>query len=319
LAKGNNVCVFDKYTYCSNYEALKNFDSVDQLDLVVGDLSDQNLLLSTILRVRPNFVINFAAETHVDKSIIDPSAFMYTNIIGTYNILEALRKSVDNGTLSSDCFLLHVSTDEVYGSADHGETFVENSPYAPNSPYSASKASSDHLVRAWNKTFGLNVITTNCANNYGPFQYPDKLVSLTIKNLMEGLTIPVYGNGLQVRNWIFVADHVDALNQLIARKDFGETYNIGSAVELTNIELIKAAFNAVKACGLLAPSFRNLDSAPIKFVTDRPGHDKRYSISSEKLRLRTGWEEKETIDLGLMKNVRWIEQNKNYSWGSKPI
>ena len=310
--------MFDKYTYCSNYEALKKLECGNQLDLVDGDLVDQDSVLAVMLRFCPDVIINFAAETHVDKSILNPSDFIQSNIVGTYNILEALRKSFNSGDFNADCFFFHVSTDEVYGSADKGEVFLESTPYAPNSPYSASKASADHLVRAWNKTFGLNVITSNCSNNFGPYQYPDKLVPLTIKNLMHGLKIPVYGNGLQVRNWLYVSDHVDAINALIERRDFGETFNIGSEVELTNIELIDSVFSAVKACDLLGKPFKNLESAPIEFVDDRLGHDKRYSISSEKLRLRTGWREKETLLSGLVKTVKWIKDNEDYCWGSKP-
>ncbi len=317
MKKGqNDVLVFDKLSYCSNLSGLNKYVRDRRLSFVKGDICDRKKLREVFEMFCPTIVVNFAAETHVDRSIGAPSDFIQTNIIGTYNILETTREMIATKTINERCFILNISTDEVFGSAKNGRVFYENSPYLPNSPYSASKAASDHLVRSWYKTFSLNVITTNCANNFGPYQYPDKLVPLTIKNFREGKPVPVYGEGLQIRNWLYVEDHVKALNKIISNPEFGETFNIGSETEVQNLKIIETIFQQMKTRGLLNNRFKSLQTAPILHVDDRMGHDFQYSIASTKICDKYGWEPKMSFEKGISATIEWYCQNPLYAWGT---
>ena len=296
----------DKLTYAAN---LRNLEKVEQLTnycFEKGDIGDYKCVERIFEEYKPDLVINFAAESHVDRSILGPADFIDANIIGTFNLLEACRKYWAN---NDDKLLLHVSTDEVYGSLGETGNFTEQTAYDPSSPYSASKAASDHLVRSYNRTYGLPSIITNCSNNYGPFQFPEKLIPLMILNMLESKELPVYGKGENIRDWLYVEDHCQAIWLAIEKGIPGETYNIGSNNEWKNIDLV------YKICETLA---EELEQDPeqykklIKFVQDRPGHDLRYAINSDKIKSELGWEPMENFTSGLRKTVQWYLSNKQW-------
>ena len=310
----NSVINVDKLTYAGNLENLKEIHSSKRYFFEKVDICDYDSIFSIFLKYEPDIVMHLAAESHVDRSIQGPSDFIETNIFGTYNLLEASRKySPIFYEKTGKSFLFHhVSTDEVYGDLPHPDDnssamtklFTEKSHYAPSSPYSASKASSDHLVRAWSRTYGLRTVITNCSNNYGPYQMPDKLIPLCIKKVFKSEPIPVYGSGQQIRDWLYVDDHAAAL-YLIATSDLAnETFNIGGHNELRNIEVIQAICNIMQEVLSPKSDIKNFEEL-ITFVDDRPGHDLRYAIDSEKIRKKFGWQPKETFDSGLKKTILW--------------
>ncbi|HEX4523826.1 MAG TPA: dTDP-glucose 4,6-dehydratase [Casimicrobiaceae bacterium] len=293
----------DKLTYAGNLGSLAALKDDSGHHFVRADIGDRATIDALLAAHRPRAIVNFAAESHVDRSIHGPAAFIDTNIVGTFALLEAARaywSSLPEPERSGFRFL-HVSTDEVYGSLAPGaDGFCETTPYAPNSPYSASKAASDHLVRAYHHTYGLPTLTTNCSNNYGPLQFPEKLIPLMIVNAIAGKPLPVYGDGKNVRDWLYVGDHCAAIRTVLARGAPGETYNIGGNAEKTNIEVVHTL------CRILAELRPGRDyAAQISFVRDRPGHDRRYAIDSSKIRSELGWTPRETFDSGLARTVRW--------------
>lgn len=303
---GEPVVNLDKLTYAGSRENLVGLAGDGRHHFVCGDIGDANLLATLLTTHRPRAVLNFAAESHVDRSIRSPEAFLQTNVMGTFYLLEAVRDywSALEDTERREFRFLHVSTDEVYGSlAPDAPAFTEQHPYAPNSPYSASKAASDHLVRAYHHTYGLPVLTTNCSNNYGPFQFPEKLIPLMIANALAGKPLPIYGDGRQVRDWLYVADHCRAIRQVLAQGVPGETYNIGGNCERTNLEVVGAI------CDLLDELRPRQDgtsySSQLTFVADRPGHDHRYAIDAGRISAELGWRPEETLESGLRKTVRW--------------
>ncbi|HTL13802.1 MAG TPA: dTDP-glucose 4,6-dehydratase, partial [Thermomonas sp.] len=297
-------------TYAGNRDTLASIEHDPNHVFVHGDIGDRALVARLLAEHRPDAVVNFAAESHVDRSIDGPAAFIQTNVVGTLALLEAVRdhwKGLEGGA-KDDFRLLHVSTDEVYGSLGETGKFTEDTPYAPNSPYSASKAASDHLVRAFHHTYGLPVLTTNCSNNYGPYHFPEKLVPLVIAKALAGEPLPVYGDGRQVRDWLFVADHCEAIRTVLAKGRVGETYNVGGNAEKQNIEVVKAI------CALLDARRPREDGLPresqITFVADRPGHDRRYAIDASKLRDELGWEPKYSFERGIAETVDWYLGNQ---------
>ena len=303
----------DKLTYAGNLESLADVCEHPQYSFIQGDIADQTLVKGLLHRYRPQVVVNFAAESHVDRSIEGPQDFIQTNIMGTFHLLEMVRsywnedlKNQENGFR-----FLHISTDEVYGSLGKTGYFTEMTHYAPNSPYSASKASSDHLVRAYFHTYGLPTLTTNCSNNYGPYQFPEKLIPLMILNALEGKSLPVYGDGQNIRDWLYVLDHCSALKTVIERGKIGETYNIGGNNEKSNLEVVYTL------CDLLNELSPRLDEVSyrqqIRFVKDRPGHDQRYAIDSTKLQTTLQWQPEETFATGLRKTVQWYLENRVWS------
>lgn len=293
----------DKLSYASNLDALASVVNNPRYHFEQIDICDAATIQQLFTRYQPDAVIHLAAESHVDRSIAGPAPFIQTNIIGTYILLETARHYWESG--QTGFRFLHVSTDEVYGDLQHGDAlFTEQNPYAPSSPYSASKAASDHLVRAWYRTYGLPVLITNCSNNYGPFQYPEKLIPLMILNALAGRALPVYGNGCQVRDWLHVEDHARALCLVLETGTTGETYNIGGRNQKTNIEVVETI------CELLAElapgrSGRANYKDLITFVSDRPGHDQRYAIDAGKIERELGWSPMETFETGLRKTVEW--------------
>jgi dTDP-glucose 4,6-dehydratase len=306
---GGQVVNLDKLTYAGNRGNLAHLPA-DSYELVVGDIGDRALVGRLLAERRPEAVINFAAESHVDRSIHGPAEFIRTNIVGTFNLLEALRSHVSglSATELAAFRFLHVSTDEVYGSLGPGEApFSETTPYAPNSPYSASKASSDHLARAYHHTYGLPVLTTNCSNNYGPFQFPEKLVPLMILNGLSGKPMPVYGDGLQVRDWLHVQDHAQALMAVLRRGRVGTTYNIGGRAEMANMEVVEAI------CSLLDELAPDPKIGPrrslITHIADRPGHDRRYAVNPDRISAELGFEPRHDFASGLRETVRWYLDN----------
>lgn len=306
----NKVINLDKLTYAGNPNNLLDFEIDERYTFIQGDICDQQIVNKIFDNYNPDIVINFAAESHVDRSIDGPADFIQTNIIGTSVLLqEALQyyKKL-TGEKSSGFRFHHVSTDEVFGSLGEEGFFTEETPYDPSSPYSASKASSDHLVRAWHRTFGLPVIISNCSNNYGPFQFPEKLIPLMILNCLEEKPLPIYGKGENIRDWLYVEDHCDAIHTIIEEGVIGETYNVGGNNEIKNIEIVKTI------CGILdevspaknGKSYKEL----ITFVTDRPGHDFRYAIDSSKLKNELSWSPKETFESGIRKTIDWYFENQ---------
>ena len=305
----------DKLTYAGNLDTLKNIESNNRYFFEKEDICSLKSMSDILNKHKPNIIIHLAAETHVDRSIDTPEQFINTNIYGTYSMLEAAKKYWNNlSEIKKNQFkFLHVSTDEVYG--DLGNTnlyFTEKTPYAPSSPYSASKAGSDHLVRAWKRTFKLPTLITNCSNNYGPYQFPEKLIPLTILNALEGKNLPIYGNGKQIRDWIFVEDHAGALIEVAINGKVGETYNIGGYNEIQNIDVVK---NICKIMDRVAPSklqsVKNYEKL-ITFVEDRAGHDLRYAIDSSKVFKELNWKPKETFLSGLKKTVNWYLNNLDW-------
>jgi dTDP-glucose 4,6-dehydratase len=302
---GEPVLDLDALTYAGNLENLAALEGDARHVFVRGDIRDRSLLASLFATHRPRAVVHLAAESHVDRSIEGPDAFIGSNVEGTFALLEAARahwSSLDASERAAFRFL-HVSTDEVYGSLSPGDAPVrETRAYAPNSPYSASKAASDHLVRAWHHTYGLPVVTTNCSNNYGPFQFPEKLIPLTIVNALAGLPLPVYGDGLQVRDWLYVTDHCAALRTALERGRSGETYNIGAWNERANIEIVRSICALLDA---LHPDPAGPHARLIEHVSDRAGHDRRYAIDAGKIERELGWRPAETLESGLARTVRW--------------
>ncbi len=302
---GEPVINLDALTYAGNRESLKSLDGDARHIFVHGDITDRAMLDSLLVKHQPRAVVHFAAESHVDRSIQGPGAFVKTNVEGTFTLLEAVRGywSAMEASRKSAFRFHHVSTDEVYGSLGPGDpAFTETHPFEPNSPYSASKAGSDHLVRAWHHTYGLPVVTTNCSNNYGPYHFPEKLIPLMIVNALAGKALPVYGDGLQVRDWLYVKDHCSAIREVLARGRLGETYNVGGWNEKPNIEIVKTV------CALLdelRPDAAGSYSRLITYVKDRPGHDRRYAIDARKLERELGWKPAETFETGIRKTVRW--------------
>lgn len=311
-ATGEPVVNLDALTYAGNLESLKSLDGDARHIFVQGDIGDRTLVDRLLAEHQPRAIVHFAAESHVDRSIHGPGAFVQTNVNGTFTLLEAARGywMQLQGAAKEAFRFHHVSTDEVYGSLGPTDApFTETHPYEPNSPYSASKAASDHLVRAWHHTYGLPVVTTNCSNNYGPYHFPEKLIPLMIVNALAGKPLPVYGDGQQVRDWLYVKDHCAAIREVLARGQLGETYNVGGWNEKPNIEIVKTV------CALLdelkpdpAGSYARL----ITYVTDRPGHDRRYAIDARKLERELGWKPAETFETGIRKTVRWYLDNTDW-------
>ena len=311
----NDILNIDSLTYAGNLESLDQIKSSSNYRFKKLDISEFDKVKDIVLEYQPDSIIHLAAESHVDRSIEDPSSFMHTNILGTYNLLEACRYHLKLLKIDRQKKFRfhHVSTDEVYGDLDaHEKPFTENYPYSPSSPYAASKASSDHLVRAWGRTFDIPYLITNCSNNYGPYHFPEKLIPNTILNALNGKPISVYGDGNQIRDWLYVDDHAEALSIVVSDGKVGETYNIGGYNEKTNLEVVESICILLEE---LAPSkpnnisfFRDL----IEFVSDRPGHDKRYAIDAAKITKDLGWIPSETFESGLRKTVIWYLENNQW-------
>jgi len=306
----------DKLTYAGNLVTLEPLKQDSRHVFVHGDIGDKELLTKLLKEHQPRAIVNFAAESHVDRSIHGPAEFVQTNIVGTFNLLECARaywSGLDESKKASFRFH-HVSTDEVYGSLSAtAPAFTETHSYEPNSPYSASKAASDHLVRAWFHTYGFPVVTTNCSNNYGPYHFPEKLIPLVILNALNSKLLPIYGDGQQVRDWLYVGDHCSAIREVLAKGKLGETYNIGGWNEKANIDVVKTI------CGILDELKPRTDGKSyadqIAFVTDRPGHDRRYAIDASKLKRELGWRPAETFDTGIKKTVQWYLDNSAWIEG----
>lgn len=304
------VVNIDKLTYAGNIESLSSVMEDSRHFFVQGDIGDEGLIAELLEKYQPRAIINFAAESHVDRSIHGPEDFVQTNIVGTFRLLEVVRRYwMQLETNAKETFrFLHVSTDEVYGSLNKGEpAFSETHRYEPNSPYSASKASSDHLVRSYHHTYGLPVVTTNCSNNYGPYQFPEKLIPLMIVNALQGKALPIYGDGQQIRDWLYVKDHCSAIRRVLEEGVIGETYNVGGWNEKPNLEIVHTI------CALLdelQPRASNKSySDQITFVTDRLGHDRRYAIDARKIERELGWKPAETFETGIRKTLQWYLDN----------
>jgi dTDP-glucose 4,6-dehydratase len=304
------VLNLDKLTYAGNLDNLTSLTDDPRHIFVQGDIGDFELVRRLLAEYQPRAVLNFAAESHVDRSIHGPEDFIQTNVVGTFHLLEAVRAywSGLEGDAKSDFRLLHVSTDEVYGSLEKtAPPFNENNRYEPNSPYSASKAASDHLVRAYHHTYGLPVLTTNCSNNYGPYHFPEKLIPLVIHNALHGKPLPIYGDGQQIRDWLYVKDHCTAIRRVLAAGQLGETYNVGGWNEKPNIEVVNTI------CSILDELKPRTDgesfNTQITYVKDRPGHDRRYAIDASRLEKELGWKPAETFESGIRKTVQWYLDN----------
>lgn len=311
-ATGEAVVNLDKLTYAGNLETLKSLEGDARHLFVRGDICDRALVAGLLAEHKPRAIVHFAAESHVDRSIDGPGEFVRTNVEGTFSLLEAARAywgGLDEAARSAFRFH-HVSTDEVYGSLGPEDApFAETHPYEPNSPYSASKAASDHLVRAWYHTYGLPVVTTNCSNNYGPYHFPEKLIPLMIVNALAGKPLPIYGDGMNVRDWLYVTDHCSAIRAVLAGGRLGETYNIGGWNEKPNVDIVKTI------CALLdelRPDPAGSYSRLISYVKDRPGHDRRYAIDARKVERELGWRPAETFESGIRKTVEWYLANPGW-------
>jgi dTDP-glucose 4,6-dehydratase len=303
----DRVINLDALTYAGNLENLAGLEGNDNYRFVQGSIDDARLVKTLFADEAVDTVINFAAESHVDRSSTGPVAVLQTNIHGTFTLLEAARSAWQGE--QDTCRFLHVSTDEVYGSLGPDDTpFTEQTPYAPNSPYSASKAASDHLVRAWFHTYGLPVLTTNCSNNYGPYQFPEKLIPLVIMNALEGKPLPVYGDGKNIRDWLYVEDHCRGIDAVLNQGITGETYNIGGCNEWTNIDIVKRVCQTLDT---LHPA-DNPRETLISYVKDRPGHDRRYAIDSGKLMRSLGWAPEHRFEEGIVKTVQWYLENPGW-------
>ena len=307
---GEPVLNLDKLTYAGNLHNLDSLQGDARHVFVQGDIGDHALLDRLLAEHKPRAIVNFAAESHVDRSIHGPEDFIQTNVVGTFRLLDAARQywSALPAIKKEEFRFLHVSTDEVYGTLAPGDAaFTENHRVEPNSPYSASKAASDHLVRAWHHTYGLPVLTTNCSNNYGPLHFPEKLIPLMIVNALAGKSLPVYGDGLQIRDWLYVRDHCSAIRRVLEAGRPGETYNVGGWNEKPNIDIVKTI------CALLDELRPRADGASyaqqITYVRDRPGHDRRYAIDARKIERELGWKPAETFDTGIRKTVQWYLDN----------
>ncbi|WP_139657551.1 dTDP-glucose 4,6-dehydratase [Pseudomonas shirazica] len=314
LASSNEPVVnLDKLTYAGNLQTLSSLQGDKRHIFVRGDIADSRLVATLLKTHQPRAIVNFAAESHVDRSIHGPEDFIETNIVGTFRLLEAVRAywgGLDEPARKAFRFL-HVSTDEVYGSLAAGEpAFTETHQYQPNSPYSASKAASDHLVRSYHHTYGLPVLTTNCSNNYGPYHFPEKLIPLMIVNALAGKPLPVYGDGQQIRDWLYVKDHCSAIRRVLEAGKTGEVYNVGGWNEKPNLEIVN------RVCALLDELRPRADGKPyaeqITYVTDRPGHDRRYAIDARKLERELGWKPAETFETGIRKTVAWYLDNQEW-------
>ena len=308
-----DIISLDKLTYAGNPENFKSLKKNNHHIFVKGDIGDEKLVASILKDYQPRAIINFAAESHVDRSIHGPKDFINTNIVGTYSLLEMARNYWDNldQKPKNNFRFLQVSTDEVYGSLERNDPpFSEKNSYAPSSPYSASKAASDHLVRAWHHTYGLPVITTNCSNNYGPYHFPEKLIPLCILNALNGESLPIYGDGQQIRDWLYVKDHCSAIRLVLKEGKLGETYNVGGSNEKTNLSVVEAL---CKILDELKPKKDGSKYATqITYVKDRPGHDKRYAIDATKLQSKLGWMPQETFESGIRKTVEWYLGNQDW-------
>ncbi len=311
------IIVLDSLTYAGNLDNLSGLNAA-RLKFVKGDITDASLVESLFEKEKIDAVVNFAAESHVDRSILGPAAFVETNIMGTFVLLEAARKAWNSPEALESARFVHVSTDEVYGSLGETGYFTEETPYSPNSPYSASKASSDHLVRAYFHTYGLPVLTTNCSNNYGPYQFPEKLIPLMVLNALEGKPLPVYGDGKNVRDWLYVTDHCKAIEAVLDRGRLGETYNIGGRCEMQNIEIVNLVCSEVdflveldEGLALRYP-YEEPRKALIKYVTDRPGHDRRYAIDCQKIETELGWKPEVTFEEGMKQTIEWYVTNRSW-------
>lgn len=307
-----NIINLDKLTYASHPQTLAALSDDSGYQFVRGDIGDTGLVETVLEQYKPDAILNFAAESHVDRSILNPHDFVQTNLVGTFNLIETSKVYWENRPADKKHLFrfLHVSTDEVYGSLSPTDpAFREDTPYAPNSPYAASKAGSDHLVRAYHHTYGLPTLTTNCSNNYGPRQFPEKLIPLIILNALEGKPLPIYGDGQNVRDWLYVEDHCDAIYQVLLQSQVGETYNVGGRNELTNLTVVE------QICAILddlAPKPNMKHSSLITFVKDRLGHDRRYAIDCSKIERDLGWQPQESFESGLLKTVQWYLANSDW-------
>lgn len=308
--RDTEVVVIDKLTYAATHSSLKTAEATGRLRLVVADICDHEAMKEVIASARPEQVYHLAAETHVDRSISSPEAFLATNVSGTFSLLQAARRYWDAlaGEARERFRFVHVSTDEVFGSLGAAGAFTEASPYDPSSPYSATKAASDHIAKAWHRTYGLPVIISNCSNNYGPFQFPEKLIPLMILNALEGRELPVYGDGQNIRDWLFVDDHARGLVRIAEAGRPGESYLVGGRSERTNLQIVEVICDAIDRLSPGNLSRREL----IRFVADRPGHDFRYAIDPSRMTERTGWSPSESLESGLEKTVRWYLDNSDW-------
>ena len=306
VKRNNPVLNLDKLTYAGNMENLSNIIDDPNYSFVQGDICDADCVTGAIDQFQPEAIVHFAAESHVDRSIDEPMSFANTNIIGTTTLLQAALKYGE--IIKNDFRFLHVSTDEVFGSLGENGFFTESTPYDPSSPYSASKAGADHLVRAWQRTYGFPGLITNCSNNYGPYQFPEKLIPLMIANCLEGKPLPVYGKGENIRDWLYVKDHCDAIDTVLRQGQIGETYNIGGNTEIRNIDIVKSI------CLILDELRPRSNGDPyqnlITYVKDRPGHDYRYAIDASKIKNDLGWKPKETFETGIRKTIKWYLDNE---------
>ena len=308
-----SVINLDKLTYAGNLQNLTSLEGDDRHIFVRGDIGDYELISRLLAEHQPRAVVNFAAESHVDRSIHGPEDFIQTNVVGTFHLLQAVRAYWDalEGDAKANFRFLHVSTDEVYGSlAKEDPAFKETNRYEPNSPYSASKAASDHLVRAYHHTYGLPVLTTNCSNNYGPYHFPEKLIPLVIHNALAGKPLPIYGDGQQIRDWLYVKDHCAAIRRVLEAGQLGETYNVGGWNEKPNLDVVHTL------CAILDELSPRSDgtsyTTQITFVKDRPGHDRRYAIDATRLERELGWKPAETFETGIRKTVKWYLENQDW-------
>jgi len=314
LDKGYDVLNVDALTYAGNLASLKLVEDKPNYRFIQANICDRAAMEQAVSKFRPDRIMHLAAESHVDRSITGAADFIQTNVIGTFTLLEAARDHWSNldGPAKDAFRFLHVSTDEVFGSLSEDGLFTENTPYDPSSPYSASKASSDHLAKAWQRTYGLPVVVSNCSNNYGPYHFPEKLIPLTILNALAGERLPVYGQGENIRDWLYVEDHARALDLIVDRGRVGETYNVGGRNERRNIDVVRRICSVLDE---LAPSNGPREEL-IEFVTDRPGHDARYAIDATKLETELGWRAQENFDTGIEKTVRWYLEN---DWWWRPL
>ena len=312
IAAGDQVMVLDKLTYAGNLQSLAIVEAASGYTFVRGAIEDRELTGRLLTEYQPDAVVHFAAESHVDRSILGPEAFVMTNIVGTFRLLDAALEHWRSlhGAARDRFRFLHVSTDEVYGSlAPTAPGFHENTPYSPNSPYSASKAGSDHLVRAYHHTYGFPTLTTNCSNNYGPYQFPEKLIPLMVLNALHGKPLPVYGDGLNVRDWLYVGDHCSAITAVLAKGRPGETYNVGGLSEMSNIAVVQTICDILDDLRPASNPHREL----ITYVKDRPGHDRRYAIDCRKLIAELGWKPQESFASGIRKTVEWYLANMRWA------
>ncbi len=309
----NQILNFDKLSYAGNLKNLQSIDDHPNYQFVKGDICDFKLVYDILKDFNPDAIVHFAAESHVDRSINKPMDFIQTNIVGTATLINACNNYIEaHNKISKQINLrfLHVSTDEVFGSLGYNGIFTEESPYKPSSPYSASKASSDHLIRAWHQTYGFPALITNCSNNYGPFQYPEKLIPLMIANCVDEKPLPIYGEGLNIRDWLFVKDHCDAIYSVLKDGTIGETYNIGGNNEIKNIDIVNTICSTLDELKprLNGSSYKEL----INYVADRPGHDFRYAIDASKIKKELGWSPKETFETGIRKTILWYLENQHW-------